>query len=137
MAPFNVRSSLTYSTTTDSATTTMDPYFAYPAYTVDCSGVAISSNNHQWVNSKDVITKWIKNHVKEDNKIPDAYIPVEIIFNGPATIVFWADDTKTVVKRSKKDKDNKYNAFCAALAKKVYGTNSHIARIVKKGVEHK
>lgn len=64
-------------------------------------------------------------------------IPTKIIYNGPATIVFWMDGTKTIVKRSKKEKDNKYNAFCAALAKKIYGTNSNVNRIVKSGIEEK
>ena len=63
------------------------------------------------------------------------FIPEKIIYNGPATIVFWDDGTKTVVKRSKKDKDNKYNAFCAALAKKIYGSNSKVNSIVAEGKE--
>lgn len=63
------------------------------------------------------------------------YIPKKIIYNGPATIVFWDDGTKTVVKRSQKDKDNKYNAFCAALAKKIYGSNSKVNSIVAEGKE--
>jgi len=67
-------------------------------------------------------------------KIP-MFIPKKIIYNGPATIVFWDDGTKTVVKCSKKDKDNKYNAFCAALAKKIYGSNSKVNSIVAEGKE--
>ena len=59
----------------------------------------------------------------------------KIIYNGPATIVFWTDGTKTIVKRSKKDKYNKYNAFCAALAKKIFGSNNKIINIVKNGKE--
>lgn len=66
----------------------------------------------------------------------DAY-PKKIIYNGPATIVFWNDGTKTVVKRAKKEKDNKYNAFCAALAKKIFGNNSRVNAIVKSGIEEK
>ena len=62
-------------------------------------------------------------------------IPKKIIYNGPATIVFWNDGTKTIVKRSEKDTDNKYNAFCAALAKKIYGSNSKITSIVNSGKE--
>lgn len=65
------------------------------------------------------------------------YTPKKIIFNGPATIVFWKDGTKTIVKRAKKDKDNKYNAFCAALAKKIFKSNSRVNSIVKNGIEEK
>lgn len=67
----------------------------------------------------------------------NAPYPKKIIYNGPATIVFWEDGTKTIVKRAKKEKDNKYNAFCAALAKKIFGNNSRVNAIVKSGIEEK
>lgn len=57
--------------------------------------------------------------------------PKKVIFNGPATIVFWKDGTKTVVKCSENDKANPYNGFCAALAKKIFGNNSRVQKIVK------
>lgn len=58
----------------------------------------------------------------------------KIIYNDPATIVFWEDGTKTVVKRGKNEPFSKYHAFCAALAKKLYSTNSAVNRIVNSGV---
>ena len=57
--------------------------------------------------------------------------PKRIIQNGPATIVFWVDGTKTVVKREKNTPNDLEAAFSAALAKKMYGTNSRIKRILK------
>jgi len=57
-------------------------------------------------------------------------IPKRIVKNGPALVVFWEDGTKTVVKRKKGEQDNVYHAFTAALAKKLYGSNSAINRIV-------
>ena len=54
-----------------------------------------------------------------------------IIFHKPATIVFWADGTKTVVKCMEGQEYSKYYGFLCALAKKVYGTNSAVERIVK------
>ena len=62
------------------------------------------------------------------------YKPARIIYNNPATIVFWKDGTKTVVKKSPKEKYNAYNAFCAALAKKIYGNNSQVQKIVQSGI---
>lgn len=56
--------------------------------------------------------------------------PKRIVKNGPALVVFWEDGTKTVVKRKKGEQDNVYHAFTAALAKKLYGSNSAINRIV-------
>ena len=59
-----------------------------------------------------------------------SYEPEKIIFNPPATIVFWPDGTKTVVKASNGDIFNEEIGFAMALAKKVYG-RSHFQKLVK------
>ena len=46
------------------------------------------------------------------------------------TIVAWDDGTATKVRLAKDEWNDPYNAFCAAMAKKLYGTNSAIKRIV-------
>ena len=55
-----------------------------------------------------------------------------ILVNGPATIVWWNDGTKTVVKISEDDiKDDKFDVYTAvayALAKKHFRTNSAFKR---------
>ena len=61
-----------------------------------------------------------------------AYFPTRIQKNGPATIVFWEDGTKTIVKRSEGEPDSDYAAFTAALGIKVYGSNSALKRIVER-----
>lgn len=61
--------------------------------------------------------------------------PRRIIYNDPATIVFWEDGTKTVVMKAPGEKFNKYAAFCAAVAKRLYITNSRICTIVKDGFD--
>lgn len=53
-----------------------------------------------------------------------------IIHNGPCTIVFWMDNTKTIVKLKPGDTYDPHAAFCIAVAKKVYGNNSKISKIV-------
>lgn len=61
-----------------------------------------------------------------------------ILRNGPATIVFWGDGTKTVVKRPEGKEDDIYEAFTAALGIKMYKTNSHLKKLIKtKTVEAK
>ena len=60
-----------------------------------------------------------------------AFTPMRILRHGPATIVFWADGTKTVVKRADEEPDNEYAAFTAALAIKIFGSNSKLKKIVK------
>ena len=54
----------------------------------------------------------------------------KIIVNGDATVVFWADGGKTVVKKSADDEYDLHHAFCAALAKRVYGHNSTVKKMI-------
>ena len=56
--------------------------------------------------------------------------PVKIIYNPPATIVFWTDGTKTVVKCSMDDEYNEYYGFLCALGKKIFGTNGRLKKII-------
>lgn len=54
--------------------------------------------------------------------------PKRVIFNNPATVVIWGDDSKTVVKCAPDAVFNEYAGFCAAVAKKIFGTNNGIRR---------
>lgn len=62
-------------------------------------------------------------------------IPTKIIYNPPATIVFWTDGTKTVVKCSADDEYNEYYGFLCALGKKMFGTNSHLKKLIDEKAE--
>ena len=53
-------------------------------------------------------------------KVSDGRIK-KVIFNAPATIVFWADGTKTVVKCGKGDKWDPEKGLAMACAKKLLG----------------
>lgn len=53
-----------------------------------------------------------------------------VIFSGPCTIVFWDDNTKTIVKLSEGDKPDKKVALLYAIAKKKYGTMTQVHRAV-------
>ena len=59
-------------------------------------------------------------------------VPKKILKNGNATIVFWEDGGKTVVKRAEGEEDNDYAAFTAALAIKLYGSNSRLKKMIEK-----
>ena len=59
-------------------------------------------------------------------------VPLRIVKNGVATIVFWKDGTKTVVKRGSDEPDSGYAAFTAALGIKIFGSNSALKRIVSR-----
>ena len=60
--------------------------------------------------------------------------PKKIMYNESkgATVVLWEDGTKTIVKCSENNQRDLYNAYCAAFAKKCYGTNSALKREINK-----
>lgn len=53
-----------------------------------------------------------------------------VIFHDPATIVYWMDGTKTVVK-TQNEKFDKEKGLLAAIAKKVYGNKGSFNNIIK------
>lgn len=59
-------------------------------------------------------------------------IPKKIIYSGPATIVLWADGTKTVVKCSDEDAYAPEAGFLWALAEKVYGSKSQVDKVMRR-----
>lgn len=81
----------------------------------------------------------IKETLKMQKSQPDdKFVPpfdqkiTRIIYNGPCTIVFWSDDTKTVVKRSEDDKPDRKVALIYAIAKKKFGTMSQVHKAVNR-----
>ena len=59
------------------------------------------------------------------------YAIERVIFNNPATIVFWADGTKTVVKCSKDDTYSEEVGLAMAICKKVYGNEEGFNKVFK------
>ena len=66
---------------------------------------------------------------KRENKIPEI---TRVIFNKPATIVFWADGTKTVVKSQGKEKYDKEKGLAMAISKKALGNKGSYYDTFKK-----
>ena len=56
----------------------------------------------------------------------------KVIFNDPATIVYWQDGTKTVVKAQDGEPFDKEKGLAMAIAKKVYGNKGNYNEIFKK-----
>ena len=55
-----------------------------------------------------------------------------VIFNDPATIVFWEDGTKTVVKCQDGDEFDPEKGLAMAIAKKAYGNKGNYCTKIKK-----
>lgn len=92
-----------------------------------------------------------KNKMNSNVRIPEID---RVIFNDPATIILWKSwhmeydyttdsltgittklskkvQDKTIVKCAHGESFNKYNGFCAAVAKYIFESNSNIHRIIK------
>lgn len=61
-----------------------------------------------------------------------AMTPKKVIFNNPATIVYWEDGSKTVVKCGADDIYDREKGFAMCVLKQLYGDNFHA--VLKKHV---
>lgn len=59
----------------------------------------------------------------------------KVIYHNPATIVFWSDGTKTVVKCGKGDTYDKEKGFYIACAKKLFGNDYKAVGRMNKALE--
>lgn len=57
-----------------------------------------------------------------------------VIFNNPATVIYWADGTKTIVKCQPGDTYDREKGFMAAYMKKLLGNNNQFNKVIKKWV---
>ena len=55
----------------------------------------------------------------------------DVIFSDPATVVFWSDDTKTVVKTRGGEKYDKEKGLAMAIVKKITGNTGNYYNIFK------
>lgn len=69
---------------------------------------------------------------KKEEDMNKSFAVKKIIYSYPATIVFWEDGTKTIVKCSQDDEYSEYYGFLAALAKKVYGNPTRVRKIIER-----
>lgn len=74
--------------------------------------------------------------VREKTRVVKQHVPeiVDVVFNDPATIVFWSDGTKTVVKcqKDKGDVYSKESGLAIAIAKKAFGNKSNFNEVFNK-----
>ena len=122
----NIVGGYTGTITATDITTTPDTTATYPWFVQDTETIR---KNVEKVN------KMIKEHAP---KIPQRmtvhwyYSPniKKVIFCPPATIVMWADGTKTVV-RTHDEEFSEEHGLAMAIAKKYFGSRSEFLRVVK------
>lgn len=69
------------------------------------------------------------------NKVTTDIKVTKVIYHNPATIVFWSDGTKTVVKCDKNDTYDPEKGFYIACAKKLFGNNYAAVGRINKALE--
>lgn len=72
-------------------------------------------------------------HLKKDKPaLPEID---HVIFNNPATIVFWKDDTKTVVKANNGEPYDPEKGLAMAMVKKVSGNKGNYYNVIRKELD--
>lgn len=77
-----------------------------------------------------------KTNIERNNQeVPKARVSIKIdrvIFNNPATIVFWSDGSKTVVKCQEGDVFSKELGLAMCICKQVYGNKGSYNDVFKR-----
>ena len=63
-------------------------------------------------------------------------LPTNVIFNDPATIVYWSDGTKTVVKCQPGDVFSAEAGLTTAMLKKYMGNDNTFNRVINEWLKH-
>ena len=72
----------------------------------------------------------------ENNRVCHSVNITRVVFNKPATIVFWSDGTKTVVKCGKGEKFDKEKGLAMAIVKKTLGNEGFYFNIISNWVKN-
>ena len=67
--------------------------------------------------------------------LDNVFVIKKVIFNDPATIVLWADGTKTIVKVQGDDVYNREQGLALCIAKKALGNKSNFNNEFKRWLE--
>ena len=116
----------------------IEPYLTY--IDTDMAATKEAFKNYILEGKKMPIKTGIEYELKGFTFVPvtNKYNVKKIIHSGLWTIVTWEDGTITKVKMEDDGHYDEYAAFTAALAKKVYGSNSKVHKILEtKTVEQK
>ena len=108
----------------------------FPKFEGHITGTArVSYRNLYDIRNDDEVPRNIyRNILNSTYGIGSSYIPEikNVIFNDPATIVFWEDGTKTVVKCQDGDEFDPEKGLAMAIAKKAYGNKGNYCNKMKK-----
>lgn len=82
-----------------------------------------------FANGWNAAMKYMKDHPAPVSA-PPMPTPINVIFNNPATIVYWSDGTKTVVKCQPGDTFSAETGLTTAMLKKYMGNDNTFNRVI-------
>ena len=77
-------------------------------------------------------SKFLIGNIYKERRVKSMYAIKKVIFNSPATIVFWMDGTKTVVKAQGDDIFDPEKGLAMAISKKALGNKGNYCNELKK-----
>lgn len=106
--------------------TESDPYYVY-------------SSNRWSFNPADTIADTIRKRIDEEfmyiSTVAKYFRIKKVIFNNPATIIYWKDGTKTVVKCGKDDTYSEETGLALCFMKKALGNKGNYNNTFKKYIK--
>lgn len=101
------------------------------------------SHGYYYVDDNQLIYNYIENDINEVTKLYEEATKMysnknirnkikKVIFNDPATIVFWSDGKKTVVKCGERDTYDPEKGLAMAIAKRALGNEGNYYELFKK-----
>lgn len=110
----------------------------YPKYPNNSDGTIRAVFNSLDLNQKRAVYEIIGRAINDEPSYSygrDLPKIKDVIFNPPATIVFWADNTKTVVKCQEGDDFDAEKGLTMAITKKLFGNKGNYCEEIKKWVK--
>ncbi len=110
----------------------------YPKYPNNSDGTIQAVFNSLDLNQKRAVYEIIGRAINDEPSYSygrDLPKIKDVIFNPPATIVFWADNTKTVVKCQEGDDFDPEKGLTMAITKKLFGNKGNYCEEIKKWVK--
>lgn len=91
------------------------------------AAVHIAATDDPFANGWNAAARYMENKLSALAPLP---LPTNVIFNDPATIVYWNDGTKTVVKCQPGDVFSAETGLTTAMLKKYMGNDNTFNRVI-------
>ena len=102
----------------------------YPTYTFEPIDIDLTFSSRPTTDKKKETKKPVDSFETKQSTNRRVKIK-DVIFSDPATVVFWNDNTKTVVKTRGSEKYDKEKGLAMAIIKKITGNTSNYYNIFK------